>query len=93
MVSKPTRGYPRTSALSPAPVVWDAGRDARGAAPDRGLYRCPVRGCPVVSASLRVMVSHARRHLDEDGPATGTLSRWGSQHCARPWDEPDDEEP
>ena len=33
------------SFTDPAPVRWDPGRDARGAAPDRGP-RCTTRGCP-----------------------------------------------
>jgi DNA-binding transcriptional MerR regulator len=30
-----------------------------------GTYRCPERGCPVTSASLRIMVAHARAHREQ----------------------------
>ena len=60
------------------PVRWDAGRDARGKSPDRGTYKCPVKGCPVVAVTLRAIVAHARRHRDEDVPAPAA-SHWGIQ--------------
>ncbi len=60
----------RSTMTDPPPVREDwAEREARGAAPDRGTYRCPDPGCPVTSAHLAVMVTHVKAHREADDEA------------------------
>lgn len=67
------------------PVREDwAGREARGRAPDRGVYRCPERDCPAASASLRVMVAHVRAHRDADAELTPADARTEALARMRP---------
>ena len=62
------RARAATASFWPSPAGWTAAEaaSARANAVSSALYRCPRRGCPVVSRELRVMVGHVRGHETQD---------------------------
>ena len=61
------------TAFSWQPVDWTPDREQRGAVSGPAILRCPVRGCPAVAETtvqLRVLVAHARAHLEAEAEMT-----------------------